>query len=127
MNSISPEELLARYIFDSNCVRLDGTVRYKAFLPAPNNKTSVFRTSGLDESAIWGIGQSVASKRTQILKGRADIEALHIFKQGLRIEPSTITHPLHADIIWPDERSKQKLIAVELAAKAHFVSHSTSV
>ena len=118
LNSILPEELLARYIFDKSYYRSsDSTVRPNAFMPAPDNKTSVFQINSLKENKVWNIGQEVASQRKKTLLGRADILAKQVFDKKLGIE-SAKPPPHHANIIWPLEKSEQKMIAMELAALA---------
>lgn len=89
MDKVKPDENLLRYILQSNQIRTsDKTVKYTAFMPAPNGKTSVFRTSGLQQEHIWKIGDDVAVPR------HANLTA------------------------WPDESSKQMAIALELTASS---------
>lgn len=119
-SQVSPEEVLARYIFSRGCFSpANNRVKYNAFLPAPYLKTSVFRISGLTSDEIWHIGDSkVAPRREKPLLARADISAKVVLSNGLEIEPDN-NPPRHANIYkWPSEKSKQKLIAIELADKA---------
>lgn len=115
LNSILPEELLARYIFDKNHYRQNGTVHYNAFMPNRNNETSVFRIEGLDQKNIWDIGQDVAKLRLKALLGRADIFAKDTSDKNLKIK-SAEPPPRHANIIWFIGKSERKEIAMELAA-----------
>lgn len=117
---VSPDEYLARYIlhkshFSAQHLR----VKYVVFMPAHNGETSVFRISSLSDNEIWEIGDSeVSQKRGSPLLGRADISAFHVFDKKLKVTPDN-NPPLHANIVgWPEEKSKQKLIAMELAESA---------
>lgn len=79
----------------------------------------MFRISSLSDNEIWEIGDSeVSQKRGSPLLGRADISAFHVFDKKLKVIPDN-NPPLHANIVgWPEEKSKQKLIAMELAESA---------
>lgn len=112
-------ENLSRFIFSRNHIRSsNNTVKYAAFLPHINSETSVFIISGLTDDRIWNIGVEVEEKRTQSLKGRADINSTSVIENGLKIvlqEPP----PRHANITnWPSEKSKQKEIALKLASES---------
>ena len=101
----------------------DNTVKYQAFMPPPNLKLSVFRTSNLSNSQIWEIGRQIASSQCppRNLYGRADLQALEVLKCGLQIDPDD-NPPRHANIIgWPQEKSEQKLKAMKLAEAAKLV------
>jgi hypothetical protein len=75
----------------------------------------------LSTDEIWQIGQEVADSRPATLYGRADIQALHIKRQSLRIIP-TAEPRNHANVTdWPKDKPAQKIIAQELAAVAHYV------
>jgi hypothetical protein len=120
LNQVNPEEYLARYILQkSQFSAANQRVKYSTFLPAPNGETSVFRISNLSDSEIWKIGNiEVAQKRGLLLLGRADISAFKVLNKNLKIIPDNIP-PRHANIIgWPEEKSKQKLIAMELSENA---------
>lgn len=119
-DQVRPEESLTRYIIHKNHFSiLHKRVKYAAFLPAPNGETSVFRVSGLADNAIWEIGdKEVAEKRRMSILGRADILASHVLNRTLKIMPDD-NPPRHANITgWPEEKSEQKLIALELAEDA---------
>ncbi len=122
MDDVAPSETLSRFILQRNHYRpSDNQVKYAAFLPH-NNKTSVFRTSGIAESEVWDIGdKEVAEKRGKSILGRADITAYHVLSRGLKVIP--FEPPVrHANITeWPREESKQKQIALELAADAQLL------
>ncbi|MEW5816560.1 MAG: hypothetical protein AB1798_14350 [Spirochaetota bacterium] len=120
MNQVNPEEYLARYILHkSQFSAINQRVKYSAFLPAPNEETSVFRISNLSDSEIWRIGdREVAQKRGLPLLGRADISAFKVLSKNLKIIPDN-TPPRHANIVgWPEEKSERMSIALELAENA---------
>jgi len=52
--------------------------------------------------------------------GRADIETSIVISKDLKVIPSELPER-HADITdWPEEKSEQKQIALELAAESEF-------
>jgi hypothetical protein len=116
------KEFLARFILFGRWVRSsDSTVRPDAFIPYPYPDLSVTRHIGLSVDEIWQLGQAVADSRPAMLHGRADIQALHVKRQFLRIVP-TPEPKNHANIIgWPKDKPAQKIIAQELAAAAHYM------
>jgi hypothetical protein len=115
-------EILSRFILQTNWFsRSENRVKYAAFLPNRNGETSVFRTSGITNGEIWNIGdREVSTKRGKPILGRADIHSYIVMSKDLHVIPCE--PPVrHANITgWPDERSKQKLIAIELAAESLF-------
>lgn len=123
--AITDEELLARFIVYSGWVRSDSTVKSDAFIPPLNLNLSVTRHLGLNETALWEIGNSVAAQRTLTLHGRADVLSAVIMQLSLSIDPApTLENPNHANITgWPKEKSAQKSLAQQIAAKAQFVSN----
>jgi hypothetical protein len=81
-----------------------------------DKRLSVFRTSGLEEHAIWILGESL---RAQPLKGRADITAAAVEETGLAVDADDIP-PRHANVVgWPDDHSAIELKALELSQRAH--------
>lgn len=118
---VTDGESLARFVLVSKWIRNDQTVRQDAFIPYPYPDLSVTRHVELSESELWQLGQSVADKRALPLYGRADIQALVVKSQSLRIEP-TPEPKNHANITgWPSDKPGQKIIAQEIAAAARFV------
>ncbi len=112
------DEKLTRYIFSRSHYRTsDHTVKYSAYLPAPNGETSVFRTSSISGEEIWKIGlEFVAKPHSRSLYARGDTVASVIMKTDLEIVPEPTPHPLHANIVkWPTERDQQKMLALEIA------------
>jgi len=118
---VIPSEVLSRFIMQMNWFRpSDNRVRYAAFMPNPKNgETSVFRISSISDREVWEIGgREVGLKRDKPLLGRADIGASFVITKELNVMPSE--PPVrHANIAgWPEEKSEQRLVALELAAKA---------
>ena len=113
-------EILSRFILQTNWFSsLENRVKYAAFMPNRNGETSVFRTSSITNDEIWNIGdREVSIKRGKPILGRADIRTNNVISKDLQVVPKE--PPVrHANIIgWPDERSKQRLIAIELAAES---------
>jgi hypothetical protein len=120
---VTPCEVLSRFIMQTNWYRLsDNRVRYAAFMPNPKNgETSVYRISGISGREVWEIGdREVGLRRDKPILGRADIGASFVITKGLNVVPSE--PPIrHANIIgWPEQKSEQRLVAIELAAEAIF-------
>lgn len=115
-------EILSRFVLQTNWFSSsENRVKYAAFLPDKNGETSVFRTSGITNNDIWEIGDcEVSIKRGKPILGRTDIGTNNVISKDLEVVPRE--PPLrHANIIgWPDERSKQKIIAIELASESFF-------
>lgn len=97
-------------------------------MPIRNKSTgidewSVYITSNIESSEIWEIGDKYAGVgRGKQAKARAIFSVKKIKEgegEGLRIEPETSLHRLHANIVnWPNNNSLQKNIAQELKKKA---------
>ena len=121
MVPVEEVETLSRFIFQTNWYRTSNqSVRHTAFMPNPKNgETSVYRTSEITDEEIWNIGnREVSVKRGKPILGRADIIAGVVISRDLEINPSE-SPERHANITgWPDEPSKRRLIALELAAEA---------
>lgn len=122
MSEIEPDECLSRYILSKSHIRQDGTVRHNALMPwKHDNCTSVFRITGLSESEKWDLGErEIATRQGKPLIGSAEIKAIHVYKNNLEIDPDD-NPPRHANITgWPEDKSKIRSIAQELAAQADF-------
>ena len=119
---VTDDESLARFVLFQRWIRSsDNTVKPDAFVPYPYSDLSVSRHLGLSESDIWQIGRTVASSRPATLYGRADIQALHVKRQSLRIVPTPEPRN-HANVTgWPKDKPAQKIIAQELAAVAQYL------
>lgn len=121
---VAPDELLARYVLQSNYFRSsDLTVKPDAFVPYPHRDTSVTRHRDATESEIWDCGRAVAAETDKTLYGRADVVAADCLAHRLTV----IAAPLkgnsnHADISsWPPDKPTQKIVALEIAAAAKFI------
>jgi hypothetical protein len=125
INLIKDDEPLGRYIFSkSHFSSENNKVKSSAFMPPIDLKLSVFRTRGLNEIEIWHIAENEIIKNKPsptTLYGRAEILSFAVKSAGLEIDPDN-TPPRHANIIgWPQEKDKQKMIAIELTTKASLV------
>ena len=124
-SSVKNSELLARFITSSKWFRPSNqTVKQDAFIPYPYPDLSVTRHKSLSEQEIWKIGQEIADARPATLHGRADISVEEVRKQKLTVEPRPVPENLnHACVLgWPRDKPTQKILALELAAAARFVS-----
>jgi hypothetical protein len=86
-----------------------------------NPSFGTFPNPANTNNEIWEIGDcEVSIKRGKPILGRADIGTNNVISKDLEVVPRE--PPLrHANIIgWPDERSKQKIIAIELASESFF-------
>ncbi len=122
MQPVNPLETLSRFVVSNRWIRADNTVRHTAFLPNPKNgETSVFRISGITDNEIWAIGErKVALIQNKPILGRADIETSIVISKNLKVIPSE-SPERHANITgWPEEKSEQKQIALELATESVF-------
>ncbi len=113
-------EPLTRFVFDKDYYRpSDNSVKHPAFMPNKNMRTSVFCIRELEDTQIWGLAnEHVIPILQKPLIGRADIKVSDATDIGLDVVPSD-NPARHANITgWPGERSKRKLLALKLAAKA---------
>lgn len=93
-------------------------MRPDAFIPHPYPDLSVSRHTGLNISELWDLGRDVANKRKKTLYGRTDIKVSHCYQNNLRVLKAEPPRN-HANINgWPEEKSEQKLVALELAKVA---------
>lgn len=115
---VTSDEQLARFIFFSNRLRQDGTVKPDEFIPHPYPDLSVTRHLNLTEAEIWNIGQRVGQQREKLLLGRADVQAYSFERHRLQVVAAPVAeNPNHANVTdWPTEKSAQKAIAQEIAA-----------
>ena len=116
---VADEELLARFIVNSNEMRADGTVRPQLFLPYKQVTLSVNRHRDGTLIEIWSIGQQVAAERGKTLYGRADVRANSCRIAPLDVVPQPILphNPNHADIVgYPARKDEQLSLAEKLAA-----------
>lgn len=117
---VGEDEKLARYIFYRRQIRANGSVKPEALMPSPHPDMSVTRHLSLSEKEIWKIGQHIAEQRKKPLQGRLDLITKNLIKHSLQV----ISAPLadnknHADVSnWPQDKSAQKQVALELCAEA---------
>jgi len=121
---IDDDEWLARFILYSRWIRgSDNTVKQDAFIPPQNSELSVTRHLDLSEEELWQAGQVVANTRPSTLYGRADLQAITARNQSLEVRAASPPKN-HAIIVsWPNEKPAQKIIALELARAALYVSN----
>jgi len=122
--SVDGDEIITRYINEkSKYAPFANRIKYNAMMPNLNRETSVYRTTDLTDKEIWEIGERyVGQIQNKEILGRGDLVASFIYSKSLFVEPDTEVHRLHANIIgWPSEKSKIKLLAIELAASARLV------
>jgi hypothetical protein len=116
---VGDNEKLARYIFSTrHFIRQPPRVKAEAYMPS-RGEVSVFRIDGLNQTAIWGIGNDIAAKRERTLYARGDTKAGQVRKLGLDIRPYE-PPPRHANVVgWAEnDKPRQKIIALQLAAIA---------
>ena len=106
----------ARFVFDRSLVRVDGSVRWKAFLDKrPPHETSVSAHESLRVGIHWGEGAKVNPSRQ--LLGAADITDEGVKSAGLAVHPAPLADmPHHAELTgWPqgdDEDAKLQRIDI---------------
>lgn len=125
--AIADQESLARFLMSSSWFSGGGArIKYPAFLPAPDNESSVYRIDELSPERIRECGFEAAGERT--LHGAAVVAARACRKAGL--EASSYEPPSHhANLIkWPVcesdpelQKSQRKLIATEIAEEAKWL------
>lgn len=124
---VAKEEPLARALNSSRYVATTtGRIKKAAFLPAPDDDTSVFRTSGLNDREVREL---IVLHRPQIAKnGAAMVTAGDIYAKSLVIAADD-KPPRHANVrgwpLFPSNEAQQKLernaIAMALAEKAKWL------
>lgn len=120
MDQIKENEIVTRYICSKNHYSsANKRVKFGAFMPARDNKTSVFRIDELSYEEVWQYGvKYVESKGDREIFARADLKIKNIIKHNLKVTPSEPPHR-HANIEgWPDDKILQKHIANKLANDA---------
>jgi len=126
-STVDIDEPLARFLTQSyHYSHEKGVVKPAAFEPPRDLHLSVFRIDGLVITDVWRIGKQQVTEKMKSpakLYGFADIKASTIQDSNLRIE-SDNDPPRHASVVgWPEEKSKRKLIAIELASRSQLVLH----
>ncbi len=125
---VDDSEKIGRFIFYSDHFSsVNNTVKYAAFLPARDNKASVYRIDGYTEDLIDELDKEfISGKRTdgKISKGRADLLARQVRLSQLDVIAEPTPHKDHANIEgYFSDKSANKLKAIELARHATLVLH----
>jgi hypothetical protein len=120
---VAPREILARFVLRPGLVRADGTLRADAFVPFRHVELSVTRHLDWTAGQLWNVGAAVAEAQGLPLVGRADVQAAVFGLLGLAVEADPLPSNLHhANVTgWPSEKPAQKLVALEVAARATYV------
>ncbi len=116
---VADNELLARFIVNSNEKRPDGNVSPRLFMPYKWVDLSVNRHREATLEETWQVGIDVASQRSKQLYGLANIRADKCRIGNLDVVPHPIlpANPNHANITgYPAAKEDQMALAVELAA-----------
>jgi hypothetical protein len=126
--SVEAQEALARFIFSNRHFSpQQNRVKEGAFLPNRLGEVSVFRVHDLEAFDIWAIGTAVATSRSASLYARGDVRAQAVRKLQLDVVADKLPSR-HANIIgWPNDKPKQKILALELAAAATLVVKASGV
>ncbi len=116
---VADNELLARFIFNSNEKRDDGNVNHKLFMPYKRTELSVNRQREASVEETWAIGFDIATQRSKVLYGLANIRASSCCHSTLRVVPDPVlpNNPNHANIVgYPASKEDQMALAKVLAA-----------
>lgn len=118
--TVNPEENISRFYFSKKDVRQDNTIKHNVFMPPSHGRMSVYRTSNLTNQEISEIGKIyVEPDRGKPIVGRAELMAVEIYSCDLKINPTELPHPKHANIEgWELNTEKDRLKAMKLAANA---------
>jgi hypothetical protein len=116
---VADNELLARFIVNSDEKRPDGKVSHKLFMPYKWVELSVNRHREATIDETWQVGFEVAAQRNKSLHGLANIRAGQCRIETLNVTPAPILpgNPNHANFVgYPPAKEDQMAIAKELAA-----------
>lgn len=119
---VSDDELLARYVMQSNHLRSNKTVKADLFMPHPYQELSLTRYLDANIEEVLALGEETAKELNKTLYGRADIQAIKCKVGSLQVvKDPTPKNPNHANTKgFPLGKPEQKAIALELAADAKF-------
>jgi hypothetical protein len=116
---VANNELLARFIVNSDEKRADGSVKHKLFLPYKYVELSINRHREATITETWQVGYDVATERNKTLYGLANIRASRCRISSLQVapDPQLPKNPNHANITgYPPAKEDQMALAIELAA-----------
>jgi hypothetical protein len=133
--NVSSNERISRFIFSKDHIKEKSGKREvmpAAFLPANDDKTSVYRTKSCSETNIWFLGYWYCEflrnfkKRPELkpdsLRGRADVDSATVLSSGINFEYQPTPHFRHVDLAgWPPKANKdaRKAMALVMAANAN--------
>jgi len=130
---VQPGERLARFLRSSSHVaKHHGRIKAAAFLPAPDDDTSVFRASGLDDTEVRELGTQHVQSSTR--HGTALVAAEKVYAEDLEIVPEEEEGPpRHANIRgWPVsndpeiQKNQRRLKAEAIASEANWLPPEVS-
>ena len=118
--AVNQEEKISRFYFSKKDIRQDNTIKHNVFMPPSHGRMSVYRTSDLTSKEILEIGKVyVEPDRGKPIVGYADLKAIEIYNCELKINPTMLPHPRHANIEgWELNTEKDRLKALRLVACA---------
>lgn len=112
---------IARFIYSKNYFSVEGgRVKASAFMPKRGSAAiSVFVIRGLGDLLVAKIGRKTGARRSGGLKGWARLQASGLDQiESLWIELDNKPWR-HANVSgWPEDKSKQKAIALELSERS---------
>jgi hypothetical protein len=119
---VADAEEIARFLFSDKLFAASGSrVKHHAFSPS-RGETSVFRTIELNSADVWQLGKIAGASRRQSPRARADILTAKVRTARLDVVAAPSVHVRHANITgWPDEKERQRLMAMELAGASRLV------
>jgi len=124
---VPDEEDVARHILFNSYIRSsDGTVKFDAFLPRPEDlATSVTRHSKISEAQMLQDGQVMAAKLAKNYPGyaRQRVGVITKIPSLTVVATPSADNPNHADIVgWAADKAGRKKQAMEIAQSVVLVS-----
>lgn len=126
-NEVKPVETLARFLRSSSHVaKSTGRIKAAGFLPAPDDDTSIFRVTGVEDSEIKKLGLEHVPQSAK--HGAALVTARTVLEEDLKIVPHE-PPARHANIRgWPTaldaqlQKNQRRLKAAAIAENATWLS-----
>lgn len=124
-DAVDPAEQVTRYLRNSNHLRVSlQRPHFSAFMPrVQDGELSVFRTEGMPEPDVVGLGAKFVGRPDVPLKGHCNLVARDIFSEGLNVVSAPDPHERHANIVGWATDPKNRIIARKLADKARLVAY----